>query len=340
MSSIPGIETRAPERTETSSGSSGSPSAFPVRRSSSASASSTSSASPSGELAAGLHVGDAGLGRDREPGRHPLGPRTRVISATPAPLPPSSSRWSREPSENSWIHLIAPLPSPASPPAPARASTASARLRLASSIISPSSITAPSLGVRRARRGSPAPARPPRAWARRARSEARSESGAAPTCRRSRARAPAAADARRPAASAICRNGPSIAWIPAARAATSTAPRTKSQREPSSGEGKPSDTLMSAGPRISASSSGRPRRSRSRREARAPTRSAPAGRSVARARRGAGLGEQRRGAPQIGGGLDLRHDHRVESLAGAGDRPEVVGEPRGRGAVDAHADRR
>ena len=54
--------------------------------------------------------------------------------------------------------------------------------------------------------------------------------------------------------------------------------------------------------------------------------------------RGAGLGEQRRGPPQVVRGLDLGHDHRVEPLAGAGDRPEVVLEPRRRGAVDAHAD--
>ena len=48
VSSIPGIETRAPERTETNRGSSGSPSRLPALRSSAASASSTWSASPSG----------------------------------------------------------------------------------------------------------------------------------------------------------------------------------------------------------------------------------------------------------------------------------------------------
>ena len=73
MSSIPGIETRAPERTETSSGSSGSPSACRRCCSSAASASSTSLGQPVGRLAAGLHVGDAGLGRDREAGGHSVG---------------------------------------------------------------------------------------------------------------------------------------------------------------------------------------------------------------------------------------------------------------------------
>ena len=48
VSSIPGIETRAPERTETKSGSSGAPSRLPAARSSRPSASSTCSSSPSG----------------------------------------------------------------------------------------------------------------------------------------------------------------------------------------------------------------------------------------------------------------------------------------------------
>ena len=70
MSIIPGIETAAPERTETSSGSSGSPKRLPALPSSAAMCSATSSSSPSGSSLAGGHVGAAGVGRDREAGRH------------------------------------------------------------------------------------------------------------------------------------------------------------------------------------------------------------------------------------------------------------------------------
>src|ERR1700733_12091974 len=38
------------------------------------------------------------------------GPSSRVISATPAPLPPSSSRMSREPSVNVYTHLVIAAP--------------------------------------------------------------------------------------------------------------------------------------------------------------------------------------------------------------------------------------
>ena len=65
MSIIPGIETAAPERTDTSSGSVGSPKRLPARSSSRATCSSTSSSSPSG-TAAERHRGAAGLRRDRE----------------------------------------------------------------------------------------------------------------------------------------------------------------------------------------------------------------------------------------------------------------------------------
>src|SRR5919202_5832922 len=37
-------------------------------------------------------------------------PRTRVISATLAPLPPSSSRMSREPSAKSYTHFVSAIP--------------------------------------------------------------------------------------------------------------------------------------------------------------------------------------------------------------------------------------
>ena len=68
VSIIPGIETAAPERTETSSGSSGSPNRLPVFSSSRATCPATSSSSPSGSSPLG-HVRAAGVGRDREPGR-------------------------------------------------------------------------------------------------------------------------------------------------------------------------------------------------------------------------------------------------------------------------------
>ena len=68
MSIIPGIETAAPERTETSSGSAGSPKRLPVRSSSRRTCSAISSSSPSGRSRAS-QVGAAGVGRDREPGR-------------------------------------------------------------------------------------------------------------------------------------------------------------------------------------------------------------------------------------------------------------------------------
>ena len=66
VSSMPGIDSRAPERTDTSSGSSGSPRRLPVCSSSRATASSTCRSRPAGKSPV-AHVGDAGLGRDREP---------------------------------------------------------------------------------------------------------------------------------------------------------------------------------------------------------------------------------------------------------------------------------
>ena len=70
MSIIPGIETAAPERTETSSGSSRVAEALaasaPRAR---ATCSATSSSRPVRHLLAARHVGAAGVGRDREAGR-------------------------------------------------------------------------------------------------------------------------------------------------------------------------------------------------------------------------------------------------------------------------------
>ena len=98
MSIIPGIETTAPERTDTSSGRSASPSARLTRPSKASSASSISSASPSGQAPpareAAMHasvvtVKPSGTGMPSE-----------SISASPAPLPPSRPFMSAEPSEN------------------------------------------------------------------------------------------------------------------------------------------------------------------------------------------------------------------------------------------------
>jgi hypothetical protein len=90
VSIIPGIETAAPERTETSSGFPASPKPFPVCVSSAAMCSSTSSSSPSGTSppptryarhASVVMVKPAGTGTPRA-----------VISARPIPFPPRSSR--------------------------------------------------------------------------------------------------------------------------------------------------------------------------------------------------------------------------------------------------------
>ena len=69
MSIIPGIEIAAPERTETSSGSSWSPKRLPVFSSSRAHVLGDLVLEPVREVARG-HVGAAGVGRDREPARH------------------------------------------------------------------------------------------------------------------------------------------------------------------------------------------------------------------------------------------------------------------------------
>ena len=102
MSSIPGIDSRAPERTETSSGSSRSPSVLPavlLRGASSASA--TCSAIPSGSWrSARMYSTHASVVIVKPAGTRSA-PSTRVISATFAPLPPSSSRMSLDPSAKS-----------------------------------------------------------------------------------------------------------------------------------------------------------------------------------------------------------------------------------------------
>ncbi len=66
MSIIPGIEIAAPERTETSSGSDGSPKRLPVFSSSRRHVLGDLVVEPVRQVAGG-HVGAAGVGRDREP---------------------------------------------------------------------------------------------------------------------------------------------------------------------------------------------------------------------------------------------------------------------------------
>ena len=90
MSIIPGIEIFAPERTETSSGSDGSPKRFPDFSSSAAMCSPTSSSSPSGTcLSAPMYARHASVVIVKPAG---TGTPSAVISASPTPLPPSNSR--------------------------------------------------------------------------------------------------------------------------------------------------------------------------------------------------------------------------------------------------------
>ena len=96
MSIIPGIETAAPERTETSSGSSMSPKRLPVFSSSAPRWRSISSSSPSGSaLPFDMYARQASVVIVNPAG---TGTPICVISARPIPLPPSSSR---PPSEGS-----------------------------------------------------------------------------------------------------------------------------------------------------------------------------------------------------------------------------------------------
>ncbi len=112
MSSIPGIDSRAPERTDTSSGSAASPKPRPARSSSRSSAASTCSSRPLGKAPERRYATHASVVIVKPAGtaRHPS---TRVISATFAPLPPSSSRISREPSLKSTTQRHRALGTPA-----------------------------------------------------------------------------------------------------------------------------------------------------------------------------------------------------------------------------------
>ncbi len=89
MSIIPGIETAAPDRTETSSGSTASPKRFPARASSRPTCSSTSASSPSGTRPSAIAARQASVVIVNPAG---TGTPSSVISASPIPLPPRSSR--------------------------------------------------------------------------------------------------------------------------------------------------------------------------------------------------------------------------------------------------------
>ena len=103
VSIIPGIENGAPERTDTSSGSTSSPRRLPILASSAASAAATSSSRPSGSFSwpamYALHasvviVKPGGTGRP-----------SFVISARFAPLPPSRNFCSLEPSSKAYTYF-------------------------------------------------------------------------------------------------------------------------------------------------------------------------------------------------------------------------------------------
>ncbi len=97
---MPGIDSRAPLRTDTSSGSSSSPNCLPAVSSRRFMASATCSSSPSGSDPAFMYATHASVVIVKPAGTRSV-PSTRVISATFAPLPPSSSRMSFEPSAKS-----------------------------------------------------------------------------------------------------------------------------------------------------------------------------------------------------------------------------------------------
>ena len=104
VSSIPGIESRAPLRTDTSSGSWSSPNLLPAVSSRRDSAVATCSSRPSGSEPERMYATHASVVIVNPAGTRSA-PSTRVISATFAPFPPSSSRMSFEPSAKSYTHL-------------------------------------------------------------------------------------------------------------------------------------------------------------------------------------------------------------------------------------------
>ena len=100
VSIMPGIENFAPERTETSSGLAASPKLLPSLRSMPCTPATTCSHSPSGNWPVAGDEGATGPVVIVKPGGH--GHAARVISATPAPLPPSRSRLALRPARTRY----------------------------------------------------------------------------------------------------------------------------------------------------------------------------------------------------------------------------------------------
>src|SRR5262245_51594828 len=106
---IPGIDTRAPERTDTRSGRAGSPSRLPVAASSRFNPRSTCSQSPGGCFRpAALYAAHASVVMVKPGG---TGTPRFVISASSEPFPPSSGRNALEPSAlpsaNEYTYFVA-----------------------------------------------------------------------------------------------------------------------------------------------------------------------------------------------------------------------------------------
>ena len=90
MSIIPGIETGAPERTDTRRGRGPPPNLRPVRASRSATAVVTSSMSPSGSAPVSMYSRHASVVMTKPGG---TGSPAAVMRARPAPLPPRTDTW-------------------------------------------------------------------------------------------------------------------------------------------------------------------------------------------------------------------------------------------------------
>src|SRR5690606_36408636 len=102
------METAAPERTETSNGSAGSPKRLPVRASRRPSAAKISSSSPAGNRPPAASAARQASVVTVKPGG--TGSPARVISARLAPLPPSRSRRAPSPCSKSYTYWTAAPP--------------------------------------------------------------------------------------------------------------------------------------------------------------------------------------------------------------------------------------
>ena len=103
VSIIPGMLNLAPERTDTSSGFAGSPNRLPVCSSTVCMRARTSSINPSGTVRPVFMYCTQAVVVIVNPGG--TGSPTRLISARPAPFPPSTSRMEALPSSKSIVHV-------------------------------------------------------------------------------------------------------------------------------------------------------------------------------------------------------------------------------------------